>query len=206
MTKFFKRIFVPEYSELSLFVMSFSCLLFFLTDIEFFKTLHFKISENQFGIFIIYLIVFAGILLSFYHAFSKRKKTSIEKDIMLLFAAFLNGFTGLWAGAYFLGQAKGIFLVFPTLNILSGYILLGSIRKTSGGIDESRISDTNVKFIEVIISSLIAAGIFLMSKYYFHQVWAVTLSLCIVYATNLSAPVVYLITGSMSKINARTFH
>ncbi len=193
-----KRIIAPDYSELSLFVMGYTCVLFFVANIAWFKNLgpHFTGGQGE-GV-IIYIIFLAGILLSLFHAFSKRKITSVEKIILLFFAVLLNGFAGLWAGTYYLERMKNIFLIFPIWNIFSSYMLIGSIREGYGrGIDENRITDGNVKIIEVAISALIATSVFVISKYMFHNVWAVTLSLCIVYATNLNAPVVSLITSNL---------
>ncbi len=195
-----KRIIAPDYSELSLFVMSYTCVLFFTANIAWFKNLgsHFTSDQGCGGI-IIYIIFLAGILLSLFHAFSKRKITSVEKIILLFFAVLLNGFTGLWAGTYYLERMRSIFLILPIWNIFSSYMLIVSIKEGGygGGIDETRITDGNVKIVEVVISALIATAVFVISKYMFHNVWAVTLSLCIVYATNLNAPVVSLITCNL---------
>jgi hypothetical protein len=194
-----KRIIAPDYTELSLFVMSYTCVLFFVANIAWFKNLpsHFAADQGS-GAIIIYIIFAAGILLSLFNAFSTRKKTSVEKIILLFFAVLLNGFAGLWAGTYYLERLHSIFLIFPIWNIFSSYMLISSLREGNGrGIDETRITDGNVKIIEVVISALIATAVFAISQYLFHNVWAVTLSLCIAYATNLNAPVVSLITCSL---------
>jgi hypothetical protein len=131
--------------------------------------------------------------LSLYHAFSKRKKSSIEKMLLLLFAVLMSGFSGIWAGTYLLGHEKGIFLFFPIWNILNGYFLIVYLKES--GMDDNRISDEDATLLEVLISATIATGLFLISKYFFHHNWAITFSLCVAYSTNLNGPIVSLIAG-----------
>jgi hypothetical protein len=58
---------------------------------------------------------------------------------MLIFAVLLTGFSGIWGGTYMLVHSPGWLMVFPLWNIISGWILIGSLK--GGSITEDNISD-----------------------------------------------------------------
>ena len=174
--------------------MSFTCALLLITGAlsTDWEVRRFSLNEGDLGVFLIFLLFFAGLFLSFYHAFTDRPKTLLEKKLMIFFAVIVNAFSGIWAGAYFLQGSEGWLVLFPALNIVNGWILLGMLR--GGAIDERNISDENVSRGEVALASVALVSLFVVCRYVLDVVWAQTFSICVVYATNLSGPIKTLLT------------
>jgi hypothetical protein len=180
------RYIIPQYDEISLFAMSFTCsLLIIAAALETRWDIRNPFSTMEdVKIMAIIVMFISGLILSIYHAFSDRPKTSLEKYLMLFFAVILNGFSGIMAGTYFLEGAKGWMVIFPILNIINGAILLGMFR--SQILDDRNISDHNVSIIQIALAATVIILLFAVCHYIFHLLWAQTLSICVLYATNLS--------------------
>jgi hypothetical protein len=193
--------FSPSYNELSLFSMSFACILLMVTTLWAERgSYSINISNFDFSVFVICFFFLGGLILSFYNAFTDRIKTPTEKKIMLLFAVLINGFSGIWGGTYLLEQSSGVLTVIPVLNIASGFILIMMLR--SGEINESNISDEQVSFAEVFLTALILSIVFYCCHFIYRMNWAATFSLCVAYATNFNKIVVYLILKKWKIYNA----
>ncbi len=180
------RYIIPQYDEITLFAMSFSCGMLliagaFTTKWEMKEHLY---TVDDFKILMIILFFLSGLLLSLYHAFTDRPKTYVEKYLMLFFAVILNGFSGIFAGTYFLVETKGWLVVFPILNIINGAVLLLMFR--SGELNENNISDQNVSHGQVVLAGATVVIVFAICHYLFDLIWVQTLSICVAYATNLS--------------------
>src|SRR4030043_220073 len=100
---------IPQYDEITLFSMSFTCGLLLIVGALSIKWEIRTSSSTGDDVEILIIAVFfiAGLVLSIYHAFAKRRKTSFEKYLMLFFAVILNGFSGILVGTYFLEGTKG---------------------------------------------------------------------------------------------------
>jgi hypothetical protein len=184
----FSFLFVPHYDELSLFTMSFVCVLLILVNNPPHKwnMLYFTSSPGGIGSLLIFLPFLVGMFLCVYHAFSDRMKSRLEKKLMIFFAAIINGFSGIWGGTYILIHSSGWALsIFPIWNIVSGYILLGLLRDDD--IEEECIGDKNVSLIQVLAGSIIIFGIFSLCHFVFNLIWSATFSICIVWATNINS-------------------
>ena len=186
---FLRQLFIPHYDELSLYLMSYVMVLFFLVNNPptnwFFYVTTFKAEDIL--LVLMFLPNMAGMFLSLYHAFSERKKTLIEKNIMLLYAVLLCGFSGIWGGTYMLVHSPNLLLVFPVWNILCGGILLSALRY--GEITEDNISDDDVSLHQVLKSTIIITLLFTVTYIVAKLNWATTLSICIVWAINLERPI-----------------
>jgi uncharacterized BrkB/YihY/UPF0761 family membrane protein len=125
-----------------------------------------------------------GAFLSTYHVFTKRLMTKLEKQVMVTFAVFTNFIAGYFAGEHILKQSKGIWIIFPILNIASAVLLLFLFRM--GVIKEDSISDKQAKKSEIILGAIFVFITFLVSQYFFKNYWAITFSVCTSYATNLN--------------------
>lgn len=183
----FTKLFIPDYDELTLYLMSYVCLLFFLVNNPPHKWRldNIKIQIDDFALAGIFSLFILGLILCFYHAFTKREKTLIEKKIMLLFAVLLCGFSGIWGGSYVLEHSSGIITLFPIWNILSSFMLFGSFR--SGMLKEDNVSDENVGLRQVLLSSGVVTLIFICCEYYFKVNWAATFSICITWVTTFNS-------------------
>lgn len=185
---FFEFLFVPHYDELSLFTMAYVCILFLIINNP--------LSQSDFNpgdvkafvfnvpLFMGVLLFLLGMLLCLYHAFTQRTKTNTEKKLMLIFAAIINGFSGIWGGTYILVENSGWgFSLFPIWNIISGYILMSLLRESY--MEERIISDENVSLGQLLTSTVLISGIFYLCYFTFHFNWAATFSICIAWVTNL---------------------
>ncbi len=182
--KGFVRLLLPQYDEIVLFTMSFTCVLLLITGI-------FSIDqEAQFvprrgydpQMIAIIFIFIAGLVLSIYHAFVDRPKTQIEKSFMLFFAVLVNAFSGFMASAYDLANTSGWLEVFPILNMVNCLVLLFMWR--IGVLDESSISDQHAPRIQVLLAMAIILLLYYICHIIYNLTWIQTLSICLVYSIN----------------------
>ena len=187
----FRRIFAPSYDELTLFALSYTCVLFFVSEFRsVFGYGNFVLSSNGIGPVLLILILTGGVCLSLYHSFSKRKKGRYEKQVMFLFAAIMNGFSGIWGGTYLLSKSEtwNWIMIFPIFNIISSYLIFSVTRDRV--LEEDCIDDKDVRLREVAFSTLIISIAFLITRHFLHWHWTATLSICVVYGTNLNRVIV----------------
>lgn len=176
---------IPQYDEVSLFAISFTCVLLFsynALSVNWGESLDLE-RRDVFTIICMTLIFFLGLLLSIYHAFTDRSKSQIEKFFMLFFAVTLNAFSGFCAGVYALYRTDGWFIVFPILNIINAVILLFMFRTNI--INEDSIADDNASLIQILFTAIIVVTLFVFCNYMCKLIWIQTLSVCVVYATNI---------------------
>jgi hypothetical protein len=186
-----RRWFIPKYDELTLFMTSVAFLLLFFSTGALRSSLYKFWREadlrGKFWLPVAVLFFSAGIVLSFYHVFTERSKTEAEKFAMLFFALLANAAGGILAGSHILSNwndAPCILTLFPLWNIINGIVLLFLFR--TGKIDTSSVSDENARWGEVIFGFVIILGIFMVCRFVFELYWALTFSICTVYATSFS--------------------
>jgi hypothetical protein len=174
---------IPNYDELSLFLMSAVFVLLYFTSVKlqddiiaFFMRLDILRRYLYAGLFML------GISLCLYHVFTPRQKTDVEKGIMLLFAITINAATGIIAGFYMLKECPGWLLVFPAWNIINSILLI--IMQYVNLFDEGQISDRDATITQVIIGLAAILIIFYISNNVFKLHWAITYSICIIYTTS----------------------
>ena len=187
------RLFVPRYNELALFLMSITFILVFFSYDEL-QTILGKFFFEHFDprLFLLLVIFVLGIVFSLYHVFTERRKTSFEKIVMLIFAVFVNAFSGIAAGMHILTDAHGILMLFPMWNIVNGVWLLIMLRADI--MDENNITDENATPLQVLLGSLILLLVFLVCHTVFELHWTITFSICVASATSVSG----IVQGSLS--------
>jgi len=174
---------VPNYDELTLFLMAATFILLcftnntMLNDITGFLT---RLNTWRRNIYI--ALFLTGMFMCLYHVFTKRKKTDFEKAIMLLFAVTINAATGIIAGIYMIKESPGWLLVFPIWNIINGVLLILMLRFNI--IDENCIADRNATAGQVTLGLISVLILFILCNFIFKLHWAITFSICIVYATS----------------------
>ena len=182
------RLLIPRYDEMSLFLMSIAFVLLFFTDAELRTRSHeLLLSESALTRYLFLLFFVAGLLLSLYHVFTKRRKNTPEKIAMLVFAVMVNGLSGVAAGVHMLEHSRGILMVFPIWNIVNGGLLLLMLRFDI--IDESSIVDDNAAPVQLVLGGLVVVAALIVCRFVFELYWAVTFSICVAYATNLNRAV-----------------
>jgi hypothetical protein len=184
-----KGLFTPNYNELSLAMMSLAFLLVFLFNGQL-RQWVFKLAsapKDRVRTIIVLLFFTTGLVLSLYHVFTERKKTVPEKHAMLFFAVLTNGISGIYASTHILRQSEGahsIFILLPVWNIINCIILLVSYRMRF--INVSSISDEDATLGEALFGFVITVGIFAVCQFVFELYWAITFSICVIYATSFS--------------------
>ncbi|MBU1046043.1 hypothetical protein KJ616_02905 [Patescibacteria group bacterium] len=176
---------IPTFTEVVLFLtgLTFLLLLFLNTLFleEFFDFFLRDFDLEMIGIMIFFII---GLVMSFYYVFSNKIIPRKSKGYILLFAVIINFLVGFFAGFYALTRAKGFVIIFPSVNIISAFLLLFFVRINL--ITTKSILDKQAKLSEILIGSIIVIVVFTISQYVFHNYWAITFSLCLVYATNIN--------------------
>ena len=191
-------LFIPRYNELALFLMSSAFVLLLITHSDL-RTATFKGLSDQFDLRIIigFVLFFMGIIFSLNHVFTTREKTEGEKAVMLFFAIFVNGLSGIAAGLHILKESQGVLIIFPIWNIINGALLLLLYRFEY--IDENSIIDDKATTFQVISGSLVAVAILLICRFVFKMYWAITFSICVTYASNVSGILQSLFSGPGSR-------
>lgn len=178
MKTFLKNIFNPKYDELSLYSMTYCCLLGIIFNIRDFLKFCFPdhTSKEVPGQALVVIIVFSIMLLNIYHAFSRRKKRESEKSLMLLFAVILNGVCAIATGSLVFIQ-KNIWLYpFPIFNLINGFGILFWAR--FGLITEDNISDDNVDLPYIVHSTAVVSLVFIVCQFYYNYPFIITYSIC----------------------------
>ncbi len=175
---------IPQYDEIVLFTMSFTCVLLLITGILSYNDEIQFVSPREYDPRIIAatIIFIAGLVLSLYHAFVDRPKTRLEKSFMLLFAVLVNAFSGFMASGYNLTNASSWLMVFPILNMINSVILLFMWRARV--LDESSISDQNARRGQVMLAAAIVLILYYLCHFIYGLIWIQTLSICLVYSIN----------------------
>lgn len=174
---------IPTYDELSIFLLAATFLLIYLMNGVMRKEINAFIRwfDDPRVFFYIFLFVMA-LGLCLYHVFTPKEKTQPEKTVMLAFAVVTNGCISLVAAKYTIEQSAGWLLVFPAWNAINSVLLLLMWRFKI--IDEECISDRDANTTEAIIGLTAVLIIFILCNYVFKLYWAITFSICIIYATS----------------------
>ncbi len=161
---------IPRYNEITLFLISLTCILIYIT-------------QPQFCISII--ILGPGIVIAMYHVFSSREKNEWERSLMLYLACFTNVVSGFAAGIYiFVNSANPIFIILAVCNILNCFLLPFKYVVSFG--DGSSFDNDDATFTEIIFGSIVIIITFLICHFIFEIFWAFTFSTCITYACNVN--------------------
>lgn len=175
---------LPKYTEIDLFLLSLIIFLSFISDQSFRESVIMAFFFHLDGGTIVALILFIlGIIFSIYFTFVDDNIPVYIKGIVLFFAVSTNVCIGISAGYYMLENSHSLNLIFPLMNISNSIFLLIVYR--AGALNENAISDIQAKRSEVIISSIAMVIIFIYSKYVLNNYWAITFSICLVYASNI---------------------
>lgn len=191
-----RRIFVPQYDELALFLMSSAFILVIITH-EGLRAVAFRIVLAwQFYSLLVVVLFGLGIVFTIYHVFISREKTYREKKLMLFSAVMINGFGGVVAGEHVIGEATSLLtLIFPLWNIANGLLLLLMYRFDI--LDEDIIVDDDAAPYEVVIGLCVVLMTFAISTFVFDLHPVVVFSMCVAYATNINALVKDIVSASV---------
>lgn len=181
-----KSFFFPTFSELSLFMMSLAFVLVFFSNESLIHRLYaFHVRHIELGSVLVStlgVVFLIGLALCLYCVLIEWEKSRFGKYAMLCFAILSNGFCGIFVSMYIMDKsagASGIFFVLPIWNIINCVLLVGSFR-------EKNISDEKATILEVFFGLIIIVGIFGICYFVFELYWALTFSICVIFATGFS--------------------
>lgn len=181
--------FIPQYNELSLYLMSAAFLLLWIFDPSLQKILGRVFLLEDPRLIIVFVLFVGGLGLSLINVFFARKTSDIEKFLMLFFAVIVNAVTGILAGLHILQSedvinqtslVQGILLIFPVWNILSSGYTLFLFRLRI--INESAISDELATLPQFFLGTGVLIILFLLCQFVFQLYWPITFSICVAYA------------------------
>ena len=182
-----RRWLMPSYAEPALFLTAVTCLLLLASDASLRQQLGGlftagRYSDEGVGELLMWAgVVGGGLALSLFHAFSSRPKSGMEKTLMAAFAMAVNGIAGVRCGVEVLGSAHGWQAIFPIWNISSSLLLLYQI----GLIEDDAVTDDNAMLMEIAVGTLVLAMLFAYCRFVAGFTWAMTLSVCVAYATSV---------------------
>jgi hypothetical protein len=177
-----------KYSELSTYLTALACAVILFTHPDFRQSLALLVQgltangkiTDIIGFLVLGLIVISGFVLSLYHVFTTRKKTSFEKYCMGVFAIVANAAAAVTACVEEIVSGSYILIFFPLWNILMGIVLIFRIRP-----GKFEVTDENASLLEVSGNSIALLAVFAITNYAFHLSWAMAFSICLFYSSFL---------------------
>jgi len=184
---FYKRILVPQFDELTLFLMSVVTILLLVSNSEMRRTIVYFTSSDEdwnLGFWAFSSLLFCGLAISIFHAFSHRQKDHWQKMIMVVFAVAVTVVSGVFAGWYMLKESSGWRLIFPAWNLINAVIIVFLFYYEV--INKDSLVDKEASLGEVVLGFIILLVVFVFCQYVFDLYWAVTMSVCVAYSTNFT--------------------
>lgn len=179
-----QRWLAPRYDEVTLFVMSVSFVLLLATD-QTLRSTAFAVVRQIEDIreLIVPTLFLGGLVLSVYHAWTKRRKSNLEQTIMLFFAVGLHFGASLVASAHLLeNPSGGIHWIFPTWNVVSWMLLVLLWRFDVLDATDSIGPDDAGRY-QILIAMGLTLGLVLLGKYVADYHWTMTLSMTVAVAS-----------------------
>ena len=178
----------PKIHELSAYLIALSCCWLLVTHAKLRQTL--LIIFGGFGsmspFFIgLGLVATLGLLLSLVNAFIQRKKSASEKFLMGWFIMGASGAASFVVGLEMLPSRSSLLMILPVWNMLAGLWMLFQM-----GFEKYEVNDEDATPGEVLGTTVILVLILLLADFGLRLSWAMTLSICIFYATSI----VFLVT------------
>ncbi len=183
---FLIRFLVPRYDEVSLFMMSLAFLGLLVIDGELRAALRRQMDVAWWDprIYLVAIPFAAGMLFALFNALFARRKSDFEKTAMLFFAVTVSAFAGIAAGIHLLAESRGWMLALPIWNIADGVLLLLLDRLCY--LDNRNIADEDATPGQVGFGALVVLALLAVCCGICRAHWAITLSICVAYATNIN--------------------
>lgn len=178
---------LPHLTKTSLFLITITILLIiFFGGSDFQEDFHYHwLKGGNSALLVMLGVIILGMIFSVYYAFSIKLISRGNKNLILFFVLFINLFIAFIIADYAFSYSSFIFIIFSILNIIIAYLsfidLVRSIRYRSVS-----ISDRQPEKVELIISSIIVICLFYISQYILDNYWAITFSICTVYAVSIN--------------------
>ena len=137
-----------------------------------------------------------GFLLTIYHAFSRRRKSGLEKFFIISYILILNFYITVESIYYIIKSANYYLAILPFLNLIYLLILLElwdeNLPKDIR-IDDRSISNKNASKIEIFIGFIIVSLIVFFSNNILTYHWSISLSMLVSYSQFLHKKIIQII-------------
>lgn len=174
---------IPNYDELTLFLTAATFIILYMSNDKMQVDVSWFLARLEVWRRYIYVTLFAaGLIICLYHVFTPRRKTDAEKAIMLLFAVTINAATGVIAGIYMIKESPGWLLVFPVWNIANGVLMI--LMQYVNLFDTDCIAERDATLGQAFLGLVTIGILFVVCNFILRLHWAITFSICIVYATS----------------------
>lgn len=173
----------PSIHEVSAYSIAFTCCWLLVTHAKLRQTL--LIIFSGFGsmspFFIgLGLVATLGLLLSLIHAFIPVRKSDPEKFLMGWFIMGASGVASFVIGLEMLPSRSSLLMLLPVWNMLMGLLMLCQM-----GFQKYEVNDEDASLTAVFGTTVILVLILWLTDLSLQLSWALTLSICIFYATTL---------------------
>jgi len=178
---------LPYLTKTSIFLITITILLFiFFGGSDFHKDFYYHwLKDGSSALVVVMGVIILGMVFSVYYAFSIKPISRGNKNLILFFVLFVNLFIAFTIADYAFNHPGFIPITFSILNIIIAYLsfiaLVRSIKDRS-----VNISDKQPEKFELIIGSIIVICLFYISHYILNNFWAITFSICMVYAVSIN--------------------
>jgi len=185
----------PQFGDMELFLMSLALLLLFAMDARLRAAVADLARSGAYFRGVLVLAICAGGLgLSLVNVFLRRKKSVVEKEVMLGFAVLVSGCAALTAGLHMMKNSPGVLCVFPIWNIISGGLLLLQYRLHLLHA-QTVIVDEPCTLRSIALAAGVLAAVFVVCRFVFVLHWAITFSVCVAYAMSVHRAVTGVLRG-----------
>jgi hypothetical protein len=173
----------PKIHELSAYLIAFTCCWLLVFHAKLRQTL--LIIFGGFGtlspFFIgLGLVASLGLCLSLIHAFLRVKKSDPEKFLMGWFIMGASGVASFAIGLEMLPARSSLLMLLPVWNMLMGLLMLFQM-----GFEKYEVNDEDASLRSVFGTTAILVLILWLVDLSLRLSWALTLSICIFYATTI---------------------
>lgn len=194
---------IPKYDTIALFLVLIAFILLLALNLEMRESaLNYisqylitdAISMNWYRLIVFIITVSLGLVSIFKSVFPNYGDTKIKKEsghlskVCVLFIAILTDLTiAFSAGLYVLRYSAGLWAVFPALNMMHAFLLL--ILFSSSGLKKDSVIERHPEKNELKIGLFFILLLVIANQFFFESYWAITLSICLVYANNFHKPI-----------------
>ncbi len=184
MKKAYKR-FIPNYTEISLFLASLTFFTLAIIDRSFSSyLLNFM---GSFKMFYFWGALLYGSVLSIYYVFSPKEPPLKHKRIMLIFIILLTFIISLAGFALSFKEGLTFWIILPAINFLYSLFLFYLLK--SEKLDEKSIKNGKARTHEIIIGAIFVILICTVSNFILNNHWVITFSLSMTYTSLINKAV-----------------
>ncbi len=183
--KWLSSYFWTDFAELPVGLISFTLLLMMVFEQDFADAVFTIPQKEPYKHVLTLIMMFSGIGLSLFHVFSTRRKTNLEKRLMISLAVICCCISAMYCGYRLISESASLLtMLFGLINILEAMIYSMLLR--TNVINEKNFSDCNTPWEGAFANFLIILVMYLLMKFVLDIHWGDAFSICLAYAMTFS--------------------